>query len=70
MTHTCHAENCNIPVQPKMFMCPRHWFMLPKQIRDAIWAAYRPGQEITKNPSDEYLNAAFMAIRWVREHGG
>jgi hypothetical protein len=35
--------------------------MLPKSIRDKIWATYRPGQEITKDPSDEYMEAIIEA---------
>jgi len=61
--HTCHATGCKRPVPPRMFMCRRHWFMLPKGHRDAIWAAYRPGQEIDKRPSREYLHVARAAIR-------
>ena len=38
-------------------MCKRHWFMLPKALRDEIWRTYRPGQEIDKNPSAEYMAA-------------
>lgn len=39
--------------------------MLPKRLRDAIWAAYRPGQEATKDPSDVYLEAALEAVEWL-----
>lgn len=63
--HTCHAKGCTRPVPPKMFMCKGHWFSLPKPMRDAIWAAYRPGQEITKTPSREYLAVAREAINWL-----
>lgn len=59
--HTCHAPGCKTPVPPKMFACRVHWFALPKAFRDWIWATYKPGQEITKNPSMEYLNAARAA---------
>lgn len=65
MPHTCHAIGCNTAVPPKLFMCRKHWFMLPKKHRDAIWATYRPGQEIDKDPSQEYLQAASDAISWL-----
>jgi hypothetical protein len=48
-----------------MFMCRPHWFSLPKSMRDAIWDAYRPGQEIRKDPSREYLHVARAAINWL-----
>jgi hypothetical protein len=47
--HICHASGCPTPVPPKMFACRKHWFMLPKMYRDAIWNAYRPGQEVRKD---------------------
>jgi hypothetical protein len=65
--HTCHADGCKTPVPPKMFMCKPHWFSLPKPMRDWIWAVYRPGQEITKTPSPEYLEAAQACIDYLRE---
>lgn len=63
--HTCHARGCKKAVPPRMFMCRTDWFRLPKSMRDAIWAAYRPGQERDKNPSDEYLDAAMAAVNWL-----
>jgi len=68
--HLCHAPGCKIPVPPKMFACRGHWFALPKRLRDAIWATYRPGQEITKDPSPEYLSAALAAVAWLRVKAG
>jgi hypothetical protein len=48
-----------------MFMCRRHWFMVPRAMQARIWAAYRPGQERTKDPSPEYLDAAMEAVNYV-----
>jgi hypothetical protein len=31
--------------------------MVPKPLRDEVWMTYRPGQEITKEPTPEYLDA-------------
>src|SRR5581483_6888504 len=43
--HTCHAMACDAHVPPKMFMCKRHWYMLPKVMRNAVWEEYVFGQE-------------------------
>lgn len=67
MAHTCHAHGCAVAVPPKMFMCRKHWFTLPKGMRDAIWAEYVPGQEVTKTPSAAYLEVAQAATNWLRE---
>lgn len=65
--HTCHWTGCSAPVPPKMWGCKAHWDRLPKEIRDRIWAAYRPGQEIDKNPSEAYIEAARAARDWIAE---
>ena len=66
--HTCHWPGCEREVPPKMWGCRRHWYMLPKRLRDKIWAAYVPGQEITKTPSAEYVKVAREAQRWINDH--
>lgn len=61
MIHTCHAPNCTIPVPPELFACKQHWNQIPRMLRAKIWAAYRPGQEITKKPSPAWMEAARQA---------
>jgi hypothetical protein len=63
--HTCHWPDCTTPVPPAMWGCRLHWFKLPKRLRDRIWATYVRGQEFTKTPSDEYLEAAMEVQRWI-----
>jgi hypothetical protein len=66
--HTCHAKNCNKAVPPKMFMCRRHWFMLPKPMRDAVWREYNPGQEQGDAPvTGDYCKVTDEAIKWLFE---
>jgi hypothetical protein len=62
MNHTCHAHGCKKLVPPKMLMCLKHWRMVPKFAQDDIWRTYRPGQEIVKNPSNDYLKAQQAAV--------
>lgn len=70
MTHTCHAEGCDTGVPPRLLMCHQHWYMVPKALRDAVWAAYRPGQERDKRPSQQYLDVARAAIEAVAAKEG
>lgn len=65
--HTCHWPGCTIEVPPAMWGCKRHWFTLPRTLRNRIWATYVPGQEITKTPSDDYLDAALAVQTWIDE---
>ena len=67
MGHKCHWPNCERDVPPSMWGCKQHWFALPKYLRDRIWATYRPGQEITKTPSREYLEAARAVQVWIAQ---
>jgi biotin synthase-related radical SAM superfamily protein len=39
--------------------------MVPKAVQDLIWAHYRRGQEIDKEPSLEYIVTAFVSISCV-----
>jgi len=70
--HVCHARGCEKVVPPKMFMCLRHWRMVPKPLQDAIWAEYVPGQERRMDPTPAYLDATTAARNAVAsaESGG
>lgn len=70
MPHLCHATGCQVQVPPTMFMCKRHWFMLPTQYRNAIWRTYRPGQCDDWNISHSYANAARVAVKFIAECEG
>lgn len=65
MSHTCHAKGCEALVAPKLLMCLKHWRRVPRELQRAVWASYRPGQEVDKKPSREYLEAARAAIEAV-----
>lgn len=63
--HHCHWPGCDAIVPPAMWGCRTHWFRLPMKLRNAIWFAYKPGQEITKTPSKEYVKAARAVLEWI-----
>jgi len=70
MSHHCHATDCKIGVPPEMFMCRKHWFSLPKNMKDKIWAAYRVGQCDDMNPSLEYCLIAKECVTYLAEKEG
>lgn len=45
--------------------CGQHWFALPGHLRDKVWVAYVPGQEITKTPSADYVAVAREIQAWI-----
>lgn len=68
MSHTCHWPGCTVEVPPKLWGCKAHWFTLPARLRHRIWATYRAGQEIDKNPSREYIAVANEVQEWIRDN--
>lgn len=68
--HDCHWPGCGKQCPPALWGCRSHWMRLPARIRANIWAAYRPGQEVTMTPSRAYLEAAGAAQDWIKSSGG
>ncbi len=66
--HECHWPGCTQQVPPAKWGCAGHWFKLPKRLRDRVWAAYVPGQEVDGVPSDEYLAVAREVQEWIKGH--
>jgi len=66
--HHCHWPGCDKEVPPAKWGCYPHWMKLPKRLRDAIWAAYEPGQEKTLTPSRGYLAVAREVQDWIKEN--
>jgi hypothetical protein len=65
IAHYCHVSGCKIQVAPKYLMCMGHWRRVPADLQRAVWRTYRPGQEVTKDPSPEYLAAAKAACEFI-----
>ncbi len=65
--HTCHWPGCELRVSPAQWGCRDHWFRLPTTLRNRIWKAYMPGQEISKKPSETYLDVARDVQAWIAE---
>jgi hypothetical protein len=60
--HDCPAEPCGrADVSDDYLMCRRHWYMVPKPLRTAVWTAYQGGGV----GSPELLAAQVAAINAV-----
>jgi len=64
----CHWPGCERQIPPHCWACAEHWSALPKRLRDRVARAYRPGQEIDKQPSREYIQTAQEVHHWMVEH--
>ncbi len=65
--HHCHWPGCNRRVPPAMWGCRQHWYRLPAELRAKIWRTFRPGQEMSKTPSREYVAAAREVREWIEQ---
>lgn len=66
--HHCHWPGCNTQVPPAMWGCRKHWYNLPRTIRNRIWNTYECGQEVKGTPSKDYLAAAQEAQDWITKY--
>lgn len=41
--HVCPAPGCSFFVDDEQLACSRHWYSIPKELRDELWRAYRGG---------------------------
>jgi hypothetical protein len=55
----CPVPGCHDQIDPSRLMCRSHWYLVPKQIRDRVWATWRSGQGAL---STEHLETVRMAI--------
>lgn len=67
--HHCHWTGCAAQVPPAVWGCRKHWYMLPQGLRNKIWAAFKPGQEIDGTPSARYIEVAREVQAWIKSRG-
>lgn len=60
-THDCAAEGCTTQCKTGMLMCRKHWFMVPKPLRDDVWSGWNNGR-----PRPHYRSAVANAIEAVK----
>lgn len=72
-THPCAAEGCIEPCPRSHLMCGRHWRMVPKALRNSVWAAFRRFErqinlgKTTTEAAQDLLDSKARAIASVRE---
>lgn len=68
--HRCHAHACPRNVPPKLLFCRLHWGMLCAALQREIWWTYVSNQEVTKDPSLEYMVAHHRSVAFVARREG
>lgn len=59
MRHRCHAPSCSTTVSHKVFMCARHWRMIPRQLQADLRDAWND------QATDRHRGFAAEAVRLV-----
>lgn len=49
MSHQCPVANCAIDVPSHVYMCARHWRMVPKPLQTAVYQSYRTSGRLSEN---------------------
>src|ERR1035437_5921269 len=63
----CPIPGCGRPIDPSRLMCRSHWYLVPKDVRDLVWATWRSGQGAF---SHGHQGAVLMAIAAVLTASG
>ena len=62
MAHDCPATSCPVSVTTSKLMCPQHWRMVPADLQQNLYAAWRGGRGFG---TAEHYDAMVAAIRSV-----
>lgn len=65
--HRCPWPGCKVTVEAHAWGCRHHWFAIPRELRQRVWAHYRRGQTVW-TASPEYLEALTAVGLWIAAH--
>lgn len=60
---SCPIPGCGKQINPSRLMCRVHWYLVPKQTRDRVWATWRSGQGAFSTEHRDAVHAAISAVR-------
>jgi hypothetical protein len=58
----CPIPRCPVPIDPTRLMCRKHWYQVPKPIRDQVWATWRSGQGARSREHKDAVRLAIAAV--------
>lgn len=68
--HECPVEGCTKQLPSHILMCKPHWFSVPKDLRDAVYAAYQGGAGLFTEEYKEARDAAIAAAEMAEGKDG
>jgi hypothetical protein len=57
----CPVRGCGDQIDPSRLMCRRHWYRVPRQLRDQVWATWRSGQGALSREHQDAVRTAIAA---------
>jgi hypothetical protein len=58
----CPIPRCERPIDPSRLMCRVHWYMVPKKLRDEVWATWRSGYAAYSGEHRGAVHKAVVAV--------
>lgn len=65
--HMCHFDSCQALTPKKLLFCKTHWDMVPKDVQDEVYDAYRWFKSGSREGKRNYVLAVGRAKACVRE---
>lgn len=66
----CEAEGCTLTVPSYMLMCPRHWMLVPSELKRAVYATWNdrrvaggPARIVAVEAHEQAKRDAIAAVR-------
>jgi hypothetical protein len=59
----CPVPGCGDQIDPSRLMCRRHWYRVPRQLRDQVWATWRSGQGALSREHQDAVRTAIAACQ-------
>jgi hypothetical protein len=60
----CPIPGCGEQIDPTRLMCRRDWYLVPRELRDQVWATWRSGHGAN---TGEHQAAVLLAIGAARQ---
>jgi hypothetical protein len=58
----CQIPQCDERIDLSRLMCRKHWYLVPKLMRDHVWATWRSGQAAFSREHQDAVQAAVVAV--------
>jgi len=58
----CAIPRCRNQIDPSRLMCRTHWYMVPKELRDDVWATWRSGDGAFSKAHQDAVRMAVAAV--------